>query len=243
MNRWFGRVSVRLTLAATLVCALALSGCAGLPATANRVPQDPFESMNRAVYAVNDTVDTYVLRPVAKAYADYIHEGIRGVFSNMYGNVADVWTAFNQLLQGKPIEAIGDLSRFVINSSFGFLGVADVASAMGFEKHREDFGQTLGVWGLGSGPYLVLPFFGPSSVRDSTGFAFDYAADPIPRIGDIAVRNSASVVRAVDTRANLLPAEKLLDGAALDKYSFIRDAFLQRRRNLIYDGNPPQLKE
>ena len=222
---------------------LLASGCASLPAGANRVAHDPFEPMNRAIFAVNDTIDAALLKPVARVYVDYVHEGVREVFGNIFGNVADVWTAVNQLLQGKPVEAVGDLSRFVINSTLGFFGVADVASSFGFEKHREDFGQTLGVWGLGSGPYLVLPIFGPSSFRDSAGFGLDYATDPVRAVNDIAIRNSGSVVRLVDTRAKLFPGEKLIEGASLDKYSFIRDGYLQRRRNLVYDGNPPEPKQ
>jgi phospholipid-binding lipoprotein MlaA len=222
---------------------LLASGCASLPAGSNRVAHDPLEPMNRAIFAVNDTIDAAFLKPVARAYTDNIHEGVREVFSNMFGNVADVWTAVNQLLQGKPVEAVGDLSRFVINSTLGFFGVADVASSFGFEKHREDFGQTLGRWGLGSGPYLVLPFFGPSSLRDGFAFPIDYSTDPITRVSDIAIRNSSTAVRLVDTRAKLLPAEKVIEGGALDKYSFIRDGYLQRRQNLVYDGNPPEPKE
>lgn len=219
------------------------SGCASLPAGSNRVAHDPLEPMNRVIFAVNDTIDAAFLKPVARAYSDNVHEGVREVFSNMFGNVADVWTAVNQLLQGKPVEAVGDLSRFVINSTLGFFGVADVASSFGFEKHREDFGQTLGRWGLGSGPYLVLPFFGPSSLRDGVAFPIDYSTDPITRVSDIAIRNSSTAVRLVETRAKLLPAEKLIEGGALDKYSFIRDGYLQRRRNLVYDGNPPEPKD
>lgn len=227
---------------AVLLFAL-LAGCASMSPGANRVDYDPLEPINRAIFAVNDTLDAVVVKPVARAYTDYIHEGVRGVFSNVFGNVADVWTAFNQLLQGKPVEAIGDLSRFVLNSTLGFFGVADIATDFGFEKHREDFGQTLGVWGLGNGPYLVLPFFGPSSIRDGAGFVLDFVTDPVGLIPDVGHRNLASGTRVVETRAKLLPAEKVIEGAALDKYSFIRDGFLQRRRNLVYDGNPPTPKE
>jgi phospholipid-binding lipoprotein MlaA len=237
------RVLRRVGIAVALALGLALAGCASIPSGTSRVPQDPLEPMNRAIYAVNDTFDAYFLRPIAKAYVDYVHEGIRGVFSNLYGNVGDVWTSFNQLLQGKPREAIGDLSRFVINSTFGFFGVADIASSIGLEKHYEDFGQTLGVWGLEAGPYLVLPLLGPSTIRDSVGVAAGFAADPVSRYAQVPVRNTYSAVRFVDIRASLFPSEKLLDGAALDKYSFIRDGYLQRRRNLVFDGNPPQLKE
>ena len=239
MIRLLRRIGASVVLAASL----ALTACASIPAGNARVPQDPLEPINRSIFAVNDTIDTYFFRPIAQAYVDYVHEGIRGVFSNVYGNVADVWTSFNQLLQGKPREAIGDISRFVINSTIGFLGIADIASGIGLEKHYEDFGQTLGVWGLASGPYLVLPLLGPSSFRDSVGVPLGYVTDPVSRYASVPVRNSYSSVRFVDIRASLFPSEKLLDSAALDKYSFIRDGYLQRRRNLVYDGNPPQPKE
>lgn len=222
---------------------LGATGCASLSGNPNAVAYDPFEPMNRAVFAVNDVVDAAVLRPVARVYVDYVPEGLRGVVGNIFGNVADVWTAFNQLLQGKPIEALGDISRFVINSTFGFFGVADIATELGLEKHREDLGQTLGRWGLPAGPYLVLPFFGPSSVRDTAGFAVDLTVDPVTKTDPVALRNTASVSRAVDARARLFPAEKLLEGASLDKYSFVRDGYLQRRRSQVYDGNPPPTQE
>ena len=231
---------------AGLVVLLALGGCGTTPigggASAAPVSYDPIEPLNRAVFAINDVLDTAVVKPVAKAYVEYVHEGIRGVFSNMLGNVTDVWTAFNQLLQGKPKEALGDLSRFVINSTWGFAGVVDIASELKIEKHREDFGQTLGRWGLGAGPYLVMPILGPSSLRDTAGLPLDYAGSLITYIDNNAEYYTAVAVRAVDARAGLLPAEKVLEGAALDKYSFIRDGYLQRRRNLVYDGNPPEEK-
>lgn len=236
ISRWFAAALAALAL-------LGATGCASLSGNPNAVAYDPFEPVNRAVFAVNDVVDAAVLRPVARVYADYVPEGLRAVVGNIFGNVADVWTAFNQLLQGKPVEALGDISRFVINTTFGFFGVADIASEMGLEKHREDLGQTLGRWGVPAGPYIVLPFFGPSSVRDSAGFAVDLSVDPVTKTEPVALRNTASVSRAVDTRARLFPAEKLLEGASLDKYSFVRDGYLQRRRNQVYDGNPPPTKE
>lgn len=226
-----------------LAAAVVLSACASLPDGSKPVAHDPLEVVNRATFAVNDRIDAYVLKPVAVAYADCVPEGLRGVFGNIFGNVADVWTAVNQLLQAKPLLALGDLSRFAINTTLGFFGVADIASHLGLEKHKEDLGQTLGYWGVPAGPYLVLPIFGPSSIRDSVGFRFDLAADPVIHVDPISLRNSASVLRAVDTRAGLLPAEKIMEGAALDKYSFIRDGYLQRRNNLVYDGNPPLPKD
>ena len=158
---------------------------------------------------------------------------------NAVSNVGDLWTAANQLLQGKPADAASDLFRFTVNTTFGFFGVADMASPMGFEKHREDFGQTLGRWGLASGPYLVLPIFGPSSVRDGAGFAVDFAANPVRHTATEGQSNNFTLARIIDGRASLLSTERLIDGAALDRYSFIRDGYLQRRRNQVFDGNPP----
>ncbi len=200
---------------------------------------DPFESFNRSVFAFNDAVDQAVLKPVAKGYEAVVPRPARDMVGNFFGNLADLWTAANQLLQGKPAEAFSDLSRFVVNTTFGFGGIADVASEMGFEKHDEDFGQTLGVWGVPSGPYLVLPLLGPSSFRDAPARGLDMVADPLNEIGSRGQANNLWLTRLIDGRARLFPAERVLEGAALDKYSFTRDAWLQRRRNQVHDGNPP----
>jgi phospholipid-binding lipoprotein MlaA len=207
------------------------------------VNYDPFEPVNRAIFGFNDTVDAAVIKPVARAYVDYVNDGIRLTIGNMLSNLTDLWTGFNQLLQGKPGLAISDFSRFLINSTLGFVGMADVAREVGLEKHREDFGQTLGKWGVGAGPYLVLPILGPSSVRETAGLPLDFAGNPMSYIKDNTEFWAAWAARTIDTRAGLLPAEKILEGAALDKYSFIRDGYLQRRRNLVYDGNPPEKKD
>jgi phospholipid-binding lipoprotein MlaA len=235
---------IRRLLRAGLL-ALLVAGAAGCATTGSgaRSAKDPLEPMNRAVFAFNDAIDQAVLKPVARAYVDCVHEGIRGVIGNLFGNVADVWTGVNQLLQGKPMLALGDLSRFAINSTLGFFGVVDLASEIGLPKHKEDFGQTLGRWGVPAGPYLVLPILGPSSVRDTAGLPLDVGADPVRQIPNENQKWSAYSARVVDTRAGLLPAEKVLDGAALDKYSFIRDGYLQRRRSLVFDGNPPDDEE
>lgn len=225
-----------------LTCALALSGCASTGA-GPRSAADPFEPMNRAVFEFNETADAYVVKPVAQAYNFVVPDLIRGMIGNVFANVGELWVATNQLLQGKPMAALGDLSRFVINMAFGFGGIADVASEMGLERHREDFGQTLGRWGIASGPYLVLPIFGPSSVRDGFGFALDTVVDPLRQVETEGFSNNLRVARAVDQRASLLTAGRVLDGAALDKYSFMRDGYLQRRRNLVWDGDPPPERE
>jgi len=239
----------RLALAAAL---LAVAGCAsttgdgaagseaGERDVGDRAARvDPFEPVNRSIHAFNDAVDQAVLKPAAKGYEAVVPRPFRDMVGNFFGNLGDVWTAANQLLQGKPAEAFSDLSRVVVNTTFGFGGIADVASEMGLEKHDEDFGQTLGVWGLPSGPYLVLPLLGPSSVRDAPARALDMVADPLDEIGSRGQTNNFWLTRLIDGRARLFPAERVLEGAALDKYSFTRDAWLQRRRNQVYDGNPP----
>jgi phospholipid-binding lipoprotein MlaA len=184
-----------------------------------------------------------VLKPLAQAWSDWVPEPVRYVAHNMFSNLGDLWTAANQVLQGKPSEAASDLGRFVVNSTLGFAGAADVATEIGLEKHREDFGQTLGRWGVGSGPYLVLPFFGPSTVRDGLGQTLDLAVDPLQHVRPAGAHNNAYAARLIDTRAGLLRAGNMLDAAALDRYSFVREGYLQRRRNLIWDGNPPEEPE
>lgn len=230
----------RLVLAAML---LALAGCAstaGGGASDDRAARvDPFEPFNRSVHAFNDAVDEAVLKPVAKGYEKVVPEPVRFMVGNFFGNLADVWTAVNQVLQGKPVEAVTDLSRVVINSTLGLAGIVDLASAIGIEKHHEDFGQTLGVWGVPAGPYLVLPFLGPSSLRDAPARGVDMVADPLTQLDSHGQRNNLWLTRVIDDRSRLFRAERLLEGAALDKYSFMRDAWLQRRRNLVHDGNPP----
>lgn len=231
-----------LLAGAALLLALA-AGCASVPAAHGGAPRskaDPLEPMNRSVYAFNDSVDRAVFKPVARAYADWVHPGIRQMVGNFFGNLGDLWTSVNQLLQGKPALAAADLGRFTINSIAGFGGLADVASEMGIDKHREDFGQTLGRWGVPSGPYLVLPFFGPSSFRDAPALGVDLTADVLGAVARNGTYYGAWAARLVDTRASLLGAERVLDGAALDRYSFLRDGYLARRRSLVWDGNPPE---
>lgn len=226
--------------AAVLVAAtLALAGCASSQGTQGANPADPFEPMNRAVFAFNETADKAIVKPVAQAYDSVVPELFRFMIGNFFSNLGDVWTTVNQLLQGKPGTAASDAARVLINSTLGFAGISDPASEMGFEKHREDFGQTLGRWGLASGPYLVLPILGPSSVRDGIGLIPDYAFDPIQAIDSHGVRNNTYLLRGIETRASLLKLEGVVEGAALDRYSFLRDGYLQRRHNLVWDGNPP----
>ncbi|MCL4745638.1 MAG: VacJ family lipoprotein [Burkholderiaceae bacterium] len=220
--------------------ALALGGCASIdPYDDFRSKRDPLEGFNRAVFGVNEVLDQSVFKPLAIGYETVVPELARWMIGNVFANAADLWTGVNQLLQGKPVLAASDLGRVAINTVFGFGGVADLANDFGLRRHREDFGQTLGVWGFGMGPYLVLPVFGPSSVRDGIGLALDWTVDPLREISSAGRRNNATLLRAVDTRASLLKAVDVIDGVALDKYLFIRDTYFQRRRNMVYDGEAP----
>ena len=231
-----------MILARTLLLAAVLSvgGCATTNGGGD--PRDPWEPVNRAVYKFNDVFDEALAKPVATAYRDGVHPEIRDRVRNFFGNIGDIFISINNLLQGKVQDGIEDFARFVFNSTIGFLGIHDVASDMGLEKHNEDFGQTFGVWGAGPGPYVVLPILGSSTFRDGIGTGFDLYTDPVGDFRPIRLRNSSVALRLVNTRADLLDASRILEEAALDRYVFQRDAFLQRRRSLIYDGNAPREK-
>lgn len=229
------RVSVMRRLAGLLVICALVGGCA-----TNGDPRDPLEPFNRKVYAFNSALDEAVLAPTARAYNDYVPYVFRYSFRSFVSNINDVWIGANNLLQGKPGQAVNDWTRVLLNTTFGFFGFSDPATEMGYPKHQEDFGQTLGVWGVPTGPYLVLPLFGPSSVRGTTGLATDMVIDPMREVaGDDGTSLGIWAVNVVETRAGLLGASNLLKGAALDEYSFVRDGYLQRRRNQVYDGEPP----
>ncbi len=208
--------------------------------------KDPWEPMNRAVFKFNESVDDYVFRPVAEGYKWVMPDLLEVAVGNVFSNLNDIPVTINSLLQFKFNNALTSSTRLLLNSTFGLAGIVDLASDIGLQKHDEDFGQTLGYYGVASGPYVVLPFLGPSSARDAGGRVLDMAADPVfvgsffvaPFIGPIVGGS-----RAADMRAGFLKSEKTLDEAALDKYEFIRDAFLQRRRNLVHDGNPPKSEE
>jgi phospholipid-binding lipoprotein MlaA len=210
------------------------------PATAEDDSLDPFEGFNRAVFAFNEGLDKAIVRPVAVGYEVVIPGPVRTGVSNFYGNIADLMISVNSLLQGKPTDAVGDAARFIFNSTFGMAGIFDVATEMGIEKHEEDFGQTLGRWGAGTGPYLVLPIFGPRDVRDAAGLAVEMVADPVGNVDHVPTRNTLSGIRLINDRAALLSADKIIEEAALDKYAYLRDAYLQRRRSLVFDGRPPR---
>ena len=226
----------------TAVCAVISLGVLGGCASTND-PRDPLEPINRGVYQFNDGVDTMFLKPVAEVYQAIIPPVARTGVSNVFANINDVVVALNNLLQGKVTEALSDVGRVLINTTAGLFGLFDVATPVGLEKHDEDFGQTLGYWGLGDGPYLVLPLLGPSNLRDTAGRVVDYNTDPVTYIEPTRDRNQVQGLRLVSRRAELLSASRLLSVAALDEYEFVREAYLQRRRNLIYDGNPPREKE
>jgi len=220
-----------------------LSACATIPPDAGNNPADPFEVYNRHMYEFNDRADQYVIRPVAEGYVKVVPEPVRDCVGNIFRNLGELGNAINNLLQGKPYEASSDFCRVVINSTVGLLGCFDLATRMGLLRSNEDFGQTFGRWGIGPGPYFVLPLLGPSSIRDSIGRVGDTYTDPVSYIQPTTEAVATQSLRVIEVRAGLLQASRLLEGAALDKYQFVRDAYLQRRRNLVYDGNPPRDKE
>lgn len=227
-------------LLAAVAAAAVLAGCATGP-TAN--PKDPLEPFNREVAKINEDFDKGILRPVAQVYADYMPTPVQRAVENFFSNISDVYSAANNLLQGKPTRAAEDSMRVAMNSVLGIGGLIDIATPAGLPKYKEDFGQTLGVWGVPQGPYLVLPLFGPSTVRDTGGMLVDRQFDPSAYLYPVSLRNSLTGVRIVAGRAQLLGASNLLEQAALDKYSFLRDSYLQRREYLVYDGNPPEGKD
>lgn len=203
-------------------------------------PRDPFESLNRATFRLNEALDFGLLKPVARAYQQVVPSFVRTGVNNFFSNLYLPWSAVNNLLQGKPGNTGQDVLRFGINWYFGFAGIVDVGGGMGLESTYEDFGQTLGVWGVQPGPYLVLPFFGPSNLRDATSsLTLDWRADAVRANKNIGLRNRAFVARAVDARSQALRASEVIDDIAIDKYQFVRDAFYQLRENQVYDGNPP----
>ena len=230
---------MRKTVAGASLVFLVLAGAAG-PVLAAGDPRDPFEGFNRAVFAFNEGLDKAIVKPLARGYDAVLPGPVRTGVSNFYGNIADLFISVNGLLQAKPADAVGDAARFVFNSTFGIAGIFDVATEMGIEKHDEDFGQTFGRWGAGPGPYLVLPLYGPRNVRDAAGLAVDAFADPVGNLDHVATRNALTALRLVNQRANLLPADRIIEDAALDKYSYVRDAYLQYRQSAVYDGRPPR---
>jgi phospholipid-binding lipoprotein MlaA len=220
-------------------------GCATVDASraAPTNPRDPWEGWNRKVFGFNEVLDENLLKPVATAYVAAVPRLVRQGVENFFNNFADAWSAVNNILQGKVERAFTDVVRVTTNTVFGLGGVLDIASEAGIEHTYEDFGQTLGRWGFGPGPYVVWPLFGPSNLRESFALPLDRGISPTLAIRDDGARLGLSLLQVVNVRAGLLGATRVLDDAGLDKYSFIRDAYLQRRRNLVYDGDPPDEPE
>ena len=239
MTRFWSPGRVHRVRRAACLGAVALM-CVGCATPPGGNPRDPFESFNRGMFTFNDGVDKAVFAPAATIYRDITPALVRTGVGNFLGNLEDVWSFVNSLLQGKPKVAATTFMRVNVNSVMGLGGILDVASEAGIERQREDFGQTLGHWGVPPGPYLVLPFMGPSTVRDTFAMPVDMAADIVGNLDHIPTRNSIKLIDLLDTRAGLLRVSKALDEVALDKYSFTRDAFLQRRRNAVYDGEAPE---
>jgi phospholipid-binding lipoprotein MlaA len=235
-NPWL-RAAALAVLTATTVF---VTGCASTMQRNGDDPghaaDDPIEPFNRVVYTVNDKLDRAFFKPVAQGYEKVVPEPVRSCISNGFGNVADVPASINNLLQGKFRDAASDVCRVGVNTTFGVVGCFDVATRWGFEKHNEDFGQTLGVWGVPAGPYLVLPLFGPSTFRDAPALIVDTYTDPTHYITFVAPRNILYGVHLIDKRAQALDTTNFIDNAALDPYVFVRDAFLSRRRSLVLDG-------
>jgi len=222
----------RCSLALMAASLLALAGCAAGP-----LARDPFEPVNRQVMRFNEGVDSVAFKPLATIYKEKVPPLIRTGVSNFFGNISDAWSFVNSLLQGKLQNAEENLARVHLNTMFGLGGIFDIASEFNIERHREDFGQTLGRWGVPAGPYIVLPLLGPSTLRDTAALPIDRKADPLHDIDPWTSQTSLYLLRAVDARANLLRASSVLDEAALDKYSFIRDAYLQKRRAEIFEND------
>ncbi len=221
-----------------LLAGIALGGCASSTSkTFNR--QDPFEPFNRGVYQFNETLDRAVLKPVAKGYNTVMPTPAKAMVGNFFSNLDDVIITANDLLQFKFVQAFSDTGRILINTSVGVFGLVDVASAVGYDKHNEDFGQTLGYWGVEAGPYLEIPFLGPSSVRDGIGLYVDSRPSRIRLIHRMRTRNQLYALKAINRRAALLETESVMEEAVIDRYEFIRDAYLLRRQSLVYDGHPP----
>ena len=231
---------VKRSAAAGALLALA-GGCATAPHATPGDRLDPWENWNRKVFAFNEGLDVRVLKPVATAYKKVLPQFVRDGVTNVFGNVADGWSAVNNVLQGKFEPALRDTVRFSFNSVFGIFGVLDIAGEMGLEHQYEDFGQTLGRYGVGAGAYVVLPILGPSTVRDTAATPLDRLASPPALFEGTGTQVGFTLLQIINTRASLLGATRVIDDISLDKYTFVRDAYLQRRRSLTFDGDPPEI--
>lgn len=222
---------------ALLIATLLLTGCA-----AAHNPNDPLEPFNRGVYRFNDALDKAVLKPAAKGYSAVMPTTGKVMVSNFFSNLDDIMVTVNDLLQFKLAQGYSDGMRFIVNTTIGIFGLVDVATATGLKKNHEDLGQTLGKWGVGNGPYLVIPIVGPSTLRDGVGFYADLYLDPMYYINDMSSRNLAYLAQKITLRAELLDQEKVMDEAQIDRYEFLRDIYLLRRKSQVYDGNPPRTR-
>ena len=233
--------------AAALVAATLLAGgCASMPSPSDSGgvfsalgQVDPLERYNRAIFGFNEALDRSIVKPVARAYEAVIPEPGRMIVGNVFSNIGDLWVSANNLLQGRWRSSASDLGRFVINTTFGLFGMADLATDLGLQKNYTDLGLTFGRWGVLPGPYIVLPVFGPSNLRDGVGFVVESAVDPVNTIDARGQRNSAIALRILDARANYLGTDSIIEGAALDRYLFVRDSYLQRRRYLVHEDKSP----
>src|SRR5574337_1199885 len=234
------RSSLRSTLMACAVGVFLLSGCAS---TGKANPDDPLEGYNRAMFDFNEAVDKAVIKPLAQGY-DYITPvPMKNGIGNFFGNLGDVWISVNNLLQGKVQDGLSDAGRFLVNTTLGIAGLFDVATEMGMDKHDEDFGQTLGWWGVPEGGYFIVPILGPKTIRDALALPVDFKADPVNWLQDVATRNALLGLRAVHERYTALGVEKTLEEGTLDKYAYTRDYYLQQRRYRVFDGKPPKPKD
>jgi phospholipid-binding lipoprotein MlaA len=232
-------IARRMHTALALGVLVLAAGCATVPAgTAVVNPVDPWEAWNRKVFAFNDAIDEAVLKPVARTYRDVVPQLVRTGVSNFFGNIGDVWSTANHFLQGKVGSGLEMGMRVLSNTFFGLGGVLDPATELRLPRRSEDFGQTLGVWGLPAGPYIVLPLLGPSSLRDAAGVPLDRYAGTVTLYVD-ANAYVASALQLVNVRAELLATTQLLSDISLDRYSFVRDGYLSRRLDQVYDGSPP----
>jgi phospholipid-binding lipoprotein MlaA len=244
----FTALARTLTRVVAAVALAAIAGCATTGGVDHQDrhtagPKDPYETVNRKVFAFNDTLDTYALKPVAKAYNAVLPSPVRTGVHNFFGNFSDAWSAVNQLLQGKPGDAGTMAARVLTNTTIGIAGIFDPATSLGLERKPEDLGLTLGHWGLEPGPYLVLPLFGSSDIRDALALPADTYVSPALLAPKFWQGVAIDTVGVIDTRAGLLGASQMLDELAFDRYTFMRDAYITRRRSLVYDGNPPELPD
>ena len=252
LTQW--RANIRLSMM-VLIISVILGGCAGHQASAQEASSsdaapvevydngDPFESVNRSIYQFNFTLDRWILKPVASFYRDYLPRPVRSGIGNFFSNLWEPNTMVNSLLQGKPYKAANSTARFILNSTVGLLGVFDVATPLGVAEEDEDFGQTLAVWGVGDGPYIMLPFLGPSNLRDTGGLVLQYAlTDLVPPIFENPEQLFAAGVRIVDDRVDLLGADETLQ-LQVDPYLFLRESYRQASRVAIRDGALAELEE